>query len=327
MPESVGLRPQPGAVEGNNSNHWDVREDVVSNYPDWPPLPLEKALTFVSAEPVFILDTGTGTVPFPGPSVLSFPLYRVWGDPAWEVGGFWTLKEIPEEEAEFYGTRAVQFRWDSGRYQAKLNNDGAAAPFVKAWMGVAAMQPADGVEADGQPAKEGPYPGYHLPGGVVQIWMPNGTLPWIDCDHTKWNPKPARPAPGTVAEPAELPTIPALNPGSAPGPEHYKVLADLVGILASRLAATDAQLALPPTRHTPLTAQARQLHSTVGALNTHMTYFGDAEAKSRSKLIAQSLVFIARYVDTCALPPAYASPIDDVIGEIVRLALAIERSP
>src|SRR4051794_18914908 len=133
------ITPQPGAVAGSfvpNGLPWtDVSN---KDDPSWPTLPAREAVNFVSAAPVTIGPPTTAADCVPG-----FPLHRIWGDPAWDVGRYWTLAK-PDTEASFYADAAVALNWNSGTYAAVMLNAGSATR-IKAWSGPAARQPAMGI--------------------------------------------------------------------------------------------------------------------------------------------------------------------------------------
>jgi hypothetical protein len=302
----------------------------VVNLPDWPTLPAEQAVNFAndgSLKPVLIRkaeddvwtieDAGTG-------HKASKRLYRVWGDwaatafdwAAWDIARYWT-DEAPESEDDFYGKTAVEFHWNSGRYVAQLKNAGLITE-IRGWSGTVAGQPAENMTPQHRPTGQ-LLDNYHLPGGWTQYFIPTGTLPWIDDYRTPWNL--AVPARKTVVRPA-LQVAPPGKGAVADG-RQYEALAILVEHLARLLEAASEEGAEFGFRNSPLTGQAATLLATGGQLRAHAGSLPDAAAKAQSRLIAQSLVGIARYLDGYPREGSYGGEIRDAIAEVVRWAYAV----
>lgn len=348
-----GAVPQPGADPGGYKSNGLPCADIGPGHtaeigpghtaewppdflPDWPKLPGKHAVNFAyddSLKAVRIIkaekDADAWTIEEvwpepPGPPAFKC-LYRVWGDwavsdwpdwAAWDIGRYWT-DVAPKSEDDFYGKVAVEFHWNSGRYVATLANAGPITE-IRGWSGTIARQPADGMDPRHQPTTE-PYPGYYLRGGVTQYFIPDGTLPFIKEQHTEWNPPKLR------RETIPRPDIQVAPPGKGAVANigHYEALAIWVDYLAQLLEAASKEGAEFGFRNSPPTGQAAILHATGGQLGAHARYLPAAAAKAQSKLIAQSLVPIARYLDGYPQRGSYGGEIEGAIDEVVRWAYAI----
>jgi hypothetical protein len=294
------IHPQPGAVEGELVPNGLPNEDVTR--PDWPTLPGTAAVNFANDEklgPVLI-------------EVSQRKHYRVWGEPAWDIGRYWTHEAL-EKQDDFYGRAAVRLSWNSGQYFAIMKNGGLITR-IKGWSGTTARQPAEDVHKN-------LLPGYHLPGGIVQYFIPDGSLPWIDDKPTHWS-RPAVESGQSIPRPLLQVSPPAK--GDVAVVAQYQALAKQVYHLARLLEAASKEGAGLGLRTMPLTGPARILDANARELSAHGLYvLSDAAAKAQSKLIAQSLVPIARYIDGDIAWSSYGSEISHAIAEVVRWAYAI----
>jgi len=355
---SDDIKPQPGADPGDYKSNGlpyadighgcdtaEIGPDHTAEWPpdflpDWPKLLAAHAVDFaydsslkavrIKKEPDDLTPgTWTWTIeevwPEPlGPKAKKC-LYRVWGDWAvpsapdwagWDIGRYWR-DEFPNSEDDFYGKAAVEFHWNSGRYVAQLKNAGLITE-MRGWSGTIARQPADGMDPHHRPLPL-TLLGYHLAGGAIQYFIPDGTLPYIDEKYTPWNP------PVLARETIPRPDLRGLQPpgkGTVADGSHYLALAILVGYLARLLEAASTEGAEFGFRNSPLTGQAAILRATGDQLRAHAGYLPDAAAKAQSKLIAQSLVPIARYLDGYPRG-SYGGEIEGAINEVVKWAYAI----
>lgn len=320
---SAALQPQFGAVPGYYQQRMLPHEDIEAA--GWPTLKADDAVNFANdgklmpvriKKPVWVEPKDAWRIEDPDTGqLIDFKrLYRVWGDwalpnpkwAAWDIGRYWTDEKPPLTEPpalardDFYGKTAVMLSWNSGRYVAQLVNAGLTE--IRGWRGTIAPQPAEGMDPRPVP---GPYPGYHLPGGVIQYFIPDA-LPFILDDHTPWNPRPLEAIP--------RPDLQVAPPGKgmvADG-RHYQALANLVDYLADLLEAASTEAAEFGFPASPPTGQAAILRAHVRDLPA---------ANADSKLIAQSLVPIARYLD--GYPKWGNGAIEGAIEDVVRWAYAI----
>jgi hypothetical protein len=286
--------PPPGAVKGafvsNSLDNTDV------THAGWPTLPGYQAVNFAkdgSLTPVVVDLSGT--------TQNAIELVRVWGEPAWELGAYWTM-QAPKTEDDFYGQAAIALPWNSGRYLGTLISGGRTGQ-VLAWRGTAARQPA--LDADQKVVD-----GYYLPGGVTQIFIPNGMLPYIGVGPTAWH------TPSTAALAVIEKPIPNLQPPAKGAPavvDHARALADLVGYLARLLEAAGNEGAGGPTG--PLAQQVALLRRSAAALQT--------APPDRIRSVAQALIPLGRYLD--GFPPAHgrAATVEAAVAEVIRWAYAI----
>ena len=116
----------------------------------WPLLPDEKAQTF-GADPV-PQDLAPGT-----------KLYRVIDRNDGAKGSFWNTSPPPATEAEWRNSSAVRDDWngDGGYVTYTVPESG-----LNAWVGPIAPQRLE----------EAPVPGFVLPGGDTQVWVPYGKI-------------------------------------------------------------------------------------------------------------------------------------------------------
>ena len=301
------LEPQPGAALGEYEPNGLPPTDVTNpNNPEWPKLPASQAVNFAadgSLKPV-IIKVGQG-------------YFRAWGDPAWDIGRYWTA-EAPKSQDDFYGRAAVAFHWNAGQYLAQMV-DGGLITEIKGWSGTTARQPADGLDPCTH-SYVAPMPTYHLPGGVIQYFIPDGSLPFIKEQPTGWRP--------SVAEIRELISKPALQvgppaKGTAATTAHYQALAALLQYLARLLGAAGKEGTAVGLRSIPLSGQAAAVDGAARELRAHAAYAPDPSAKARCKLIAQSLVPLGRYLDGAITWSSYHGEIERTISEVIRWAYAI----
>lgn len=305
------IKPQPGAVPGAYLIRVCPNQDI--SHPGWPTLPAKDSPNFAFDDypkPVRIIKAekdGAWIIKDADDRVIdeSKSLYRVWGEPAYDIGRYWT-DEAPESEKDFYGNTAVALSWNSGRYLAQLKNAGLITE-IRGWRGTIAPQPADGMNRQ-------TLPDYHLPGGLIQYFIPDA-LPWIAELHTKWNP--AKQPHVTIPTPALQVAPPGK--GTVADGSHYQALADLVDYLAHLLVEeASTQGAEFGFRTSSFTGQAAILDAKKSQLGA-----ADAAANADSRLIAQSLVPIARYLDGYPEWGSDGDAIRGAIENVVKWAYAI----
>jgi len=230
----------------------------------------------------------------------------VWGEPAWDIGRYWTLG-MPTNEADFFGKCAVQYNWNGGRYLCELFNPGPALE-VKAWSGLVARQPAVGLDSSGHPA--GLIPGYHLPGGWSQVFVPDGSLPYLSITHTAWN-KQASATP-TIA-PAAAPPPPSGLDGAG-----YARLYRAVHELAARLDSLDRQ------SNRSGGGQAQILRRTLQAVNAD---HAAPDGRNLARLALWSLVATGRLADRelsmTDQPDTFDQAVNEVVDAAYKLAQAL----
>jgi outer membrane protein OmpA-like peptidoglycan-associated protein len=107
--------PPPGAVKGafvsNSLDNTDV------THAGWPTLPGYQAVNFAkdgSLTPVVVDLSGT--------TQNAIELVRVWGEPAWELGAYWTM-QAPKTEDDFYGQAAIALPLTFAPGSASLSAD------------------------------------------------------------------------------------------------------------------------------------------------------------------------------------------------------------
>lgn len=153
--DPLDLTPQPGAVyseEGFIANGLGPTIDIV--HEGWPDLPGSQATNSISVEP---WELTIPTVSSPAPS-------RVWSDPAWDIGRYWS--EVSAQTAnQFYGDFAVEYQWNGGLYQATLKALPAGVKSIKVWKGPTARQPAMLLDPSGSGRVIGTPMYWVLPGG------------------------------------------------------------------------------------------------------------------------------------------------------------------
>ena len=318
------LTPQPGAVKGNFEANGLPKADVTNpSDPSWPRLPAEQAPNFVTASPLLISYKPKET------GVSPTPLFRVWGEPAWDIGRYWTL-ERPATNVEFYGGVAVEYGWNSGRYVAQLVTAGAVTT-IQAWLGPTARQPAMGIHGDGRPPEI--LAGYYLPGETTQICIPDGTLPYLSDQRTPWNVdtthKAGRPtaASPTVTEP--------LSPERLPGAMKEAGYVNLVAAvlrLSGLLRQLDHQASILGPRLAAmsalLTGQAIVLERRLQALNVDLPNFqSDREATTRVTALLWSLVATGRHVDGDFSWSGQSAAIDQAVRDVVFTAYDLAQAP
>ncbi len=303
--------PQPGAVAGSyeaNKNSRAYRDVTQSG---WPDLPASQAVNFVKdtpLEPVTLVVAGR---------MGSQELYRNWGDPAWDLGSYWTDKPF-ETEDDFYGLAAVEKTWNSGQYLALLKNTGLLTE-IKAWRGVTAVQPAIDM------ATKAPSPNYHLPGGVIQTFIPYNTLPYVVNTPSAWAPSDAPPGLARLA-----PKVAPPAPGTAAHKTHYEALADLVDHLAAALGGASGALANAGARIADASArakfaeQAAPLERIAAGLRANASNLTSTGARAQARLLAQSLIPLARYLDGTIIRSGPGGAIDGAVADIVKWACAID---
>ena len=162
--------------------------------------------------------------------------------------------------------------------------------------------------------------GGHPVGGVKQYYIPNGLLPWINNDSTGWWKK-ATAAHVQIKKP-QLKIGPPSK-GAVADASHFLALEKLVDYLARLLQAAGDEGTQFRVRTEPFSGQAANLKAKAGVLQAHAGYLPDPAAKARSKLIAQSLVPIARYLDGDIGSSSYAQEINSAIDAVVKWAYAI----
>lgn len=308
MTDTSTLTPQPGAVKGDFIANGLPKQDVSNpNDPTWPILPGSQAPNFVNAKPFLLTFATDKSNPAAGGMLTLLP-FRVWGEPAWDIGRYWTLG-MPSNEADFYGKCAVQYDWNGGRYVCELNNPGPALT-VKAWSGLVARQPAMGLDSSGHPA---PMPGYHLPGGWTQVYVPDGTLPYLSNSHTAWNP----PVQATAA--AKPGVAAAANAGGLDG-AGYERLYRAVSELTARLEALDRQ------SNRSGGGQAQVLRRRMQAVNAGLAHTPDA--RDRVRLALWSLVATGRLADrelsVTEQPDAFNQAVSEVVDVAYKLAQTLD---
>ncbi len=298
------LKPQPGAVSGPFIPNGLPRKDVTNDKDKtWPILPGSQAVNFVDAEPALITFA-------PDPNahgMVSLLPFRVWGEPAWDVGRYWSFG-APPSEADFYGKLAVVYDWNSARYLCQLNNPGAAVT-IKGWTGVVARQPAMGLDDAGKPVCF--LLDYHLPGGGKQIYVPDGTLPYLVNQHTRWN------GPRTPVNPGKPFPRPEAFPKGV-DPRDYEQLVLAAKALSQLLTSID-------TAATSYGAnQASLINSRINMLNLDLAEgVTKADSRARARLTLWSLVATGRQVDLDLSRISEAAAIDKAVNQIVESSLKI----
>ena len=297
------LTPQPGAVTGDYAPNGLPKQDVKNpNDPSWPILPCSQAPNFVNAKPMLVIFGTDKSKPAAG-GLLSLLPFRVWGDPAWDIGRYWTFG-VPPSEADFYGKCAVEFDWNGAGFICELNNPGPALT-IKAWSGLVASQPALGLDASGRPA--GLIPGYHLPGGATQVYIPDGTLPFLTNTRTSWSAPRAKAM--AVAKPTAAPA--AAPPGV--NAADYARLDAAIAALSAQLDVLDHQ--------SPRSggSQAELLRRRMRALSEDLA-LATPEARARARLAAWSLVGTGRLVDRELPDDGQSDAFNRGVGEVVDAA-------
>lgn len=244
--------------------------------------------------------------------MLTLLPFRVWGEPAWDIGRYWTLG-MPSDEADFYGKCAVQYDWNGGRYVCELNNPGPALT-VKAWSGLVARQPAMGLDSSGHPV---PLPGYHLPGGWTQVYVPDGTLPYLSNSHTAWN------APQAQAVAAAKPAVaPPASPYGLDDAEYNRLYL-AVSELTARLESLDQQ------SNRSSGGQAQVLRRRMQAVNADLSPTAP-DARDRVRLALWSLVATGRLADrelsVDSQPDAFNQAVNEVVEAAYKLAQSLDEN-
>lgn len=308
MSVTTTLKPQPGAVKGDFIANGLPKQDVSNpNDPTWPVLPGSQAPNFVNAKPFQLTFATDKSKPAAGGMLTLLP-FRVWGEPAWDIGRYWTLG-MPSNEADFYGKCAVQYDWNGGRYVCELNNPGPALT-VKAWSGLVARQPAMGLDSSGHPA---PMPGYHLPGGWTQVYVPDGTLPYISNSHTAWNPPQAQPT--AAAKPNVAPPTPPYGLDDAEYNRLYLAVSELI----ARLESLDRQ------SNRSGGGQAQVLRRRMQAVNADLS-LAAPDARDHVRLALWSLVATGRLADRELSVTNQTDGFDQAVSEVVEAAYKLART-
>jgi hypothetical protein len=308
------LNVQPGAVAGPLIPNGLPPDDILN--PDdagWPKLPGKQAVNFADARPCL--------VQWSAERGLEPSLYRVWGEPAWDIGRYWS-PAIPTNADRFYGGLAVCYNWNSGRYAAALKSPGPLTQ-IKAWWGTVARQPAMLLSEDGRVI--GTLADYHLPGGELQVYIPDGTLPYIADNRTPWNTSAALVA--AVAEPSlELLSREHLPESIEPG--EYRNLMEALQNLAGLLRQVDGEIpdgaGLRAGKAGVLAAQAGLLMDRAMTVNTGLAGLRSGNLPpGELKAVLYSLVGIGRLVDADFSFSGRSAAVDQELDRIVKAAYAL----
>jgi hypothetical protein len=312
MSDEPNVIIQPGATTGDFvPNGLNPNGPIV--YPGWPDLPQEQAPNFVDAKPITIVFGGSAS----GDDSIGGPLFRVWGgENAWDIGRYWTLAP-PATQDEFYGKAAVEAVWNSGLYVATLQNAGSAPLPIKAWSGVVARQPALARDSQGQ---WGFIDKHYLRGGAIQVYLPDGSLPYIREENTAWNLS----SPRTTE--VDTPTIQPLSVEMIPeGMEaDYQRLCSAINSLSNRLGSLAVQANGSGRRVAAsglLDGPAEVLNERLKSLNEDLKKVKtDPDARAHARLILWSLVATGRYLDGDFSWSGQSAAVDQAVREIVQAA-------
>jgi hypothetical protein len=312
--EPQDLTPQPGAVyskEGFIANGLPAT-DV--KHQDWPDLPGSQAPNFVSVEPWELSI----------PSVSSPELSRVWGDPAWDIGRYWS-EVHPQTANQFYGDFAVEYQWNGGLYLAALKALPAGVTSIKLWKGPTARQPAMLLDPSGSGRVIGTLMNWLLPGGGIQYYVPDGTFPYFANQKTAWNPhlSQATAIPPTLIAPLTAQQLPA-----GVEPATYGKLLEALGRLATLLRQIEAsagnQSSLLGGKEGSLSRSAELLVQAGEQLNQHLSSAAtNADAKAQATLTLWSLVATGRHVDGDFSFSGQQVAVDQAITDVVTAAYAL----
>ncbi|MEB3301333.1 MAG: hypothetical protein VKN56_05115 [Cyanobacteriota bacterium] len=250
---------------------------------------------------------------------------RVWGDPAWDIGRYWS-EAPPQTVDQFYGGLAVQYDWNGGLYLATLQAVQTGVTSIKVWKGPTARQPADLLDPSGSGRVVGTLKNYVLPGGEIQYFVPDGTFPYFTNQKTAWNAKLSQ---ATQPAPIQIPPLaaPLLPPDMEPG-TYEKLLASL-GRLATLLQQIEAGNNRPllGAKEGFLNRSAERLVQSAKRLNKHLLSAStNPDAKDQVNLTLWSLVATGRHVDGdlsfSGQQDAVNQAITDVVTAAYRLAKA-----
>lgn len=288
----MSAQPQPGAVPGPFvSNGLQEPPDPPAG---WPSLPASQAVNFTSATPITL-----------GPSTV---LYRVYGGATAEAGRYWSPVVFSTADA-FYGGDAVELSWDSGLYLATMALGlSMAGESLPVWYGPCATQPADDTEGN-------ILPGYHLPGGQEQYWIPD--LASVATSPTAWNQgdSPTHPE---LFRPAPVPAEATTAPGAAP----YLEIADLLDQLVVLLGHADAEAKAPHLSVPHLEAQAAVLNRRRMALLESIRGLPEEQARTDARTVLAALLGIGRYVEPPGPWSRHSRDIQAVVDSLVARVFA-----
>lgn len=326
MPSPIAppdLTPQPGAVfsaEGFVPNGLPFEDHVPNvlhhedvNYKDWPTLPAAEAVNFVSAEP-FELKILTDLTPS-----------RIWGDPAWDLGCYWS--EAPaNDKNHFYGDFSVKYSWNSAQYQGLLQALPTGVTSIKAWRGPTARQPAELLDESGRSTEKN-SPDHQLPGGGIQYYIPKGTFPYIHNSTTPWRLLAIQ---ATAIAPTLIAPLPAQQLPAEVEPATYGKLLEALGRLATLLRQIEANAGgnNPLLGRTEgfLSRSAERLAQAGEQLNQHLASAAtNADAKAQATLTLWSLVATGRHVDGDFSFSGQQGAVDQAINDVVAAAYALAK--
>lgn len=314
MPSPVDppdLTPQPGAVfweEGFIPNGLP-NEDLV--HEGWPKLPGDQAVNFVMAEPCLL---------FASESVRH--VLRVWGDPAWDIGRYWSMTN-PQTAGQFYGGLSVELHWNSGLYQAELRQATPGKLKIMVWRGPTARQPAELLDASGQLVKLSTQ--YFLPGGDIQYYIPFEYFTSIFNQKTAWNAPASQ---STEIDSIRIAPLPAQQLPEGMEPATYGKLLEALGRLATLLRQIEANAGsnnpLLGAKDGFLSRSAELLVQAGKQLNQHLSSAAtDADAKVQATLTLWSLVATGRHVDGNFSFSGQQEAVDQAINDVVTAAYAL----
>lgn len=302
MPTTKSLASplEPGAIAGLLPATALPAQAIAAAAP-WVALDSGVAPNFTAAQPVLL---PAGTV-----------LRRVFGYPdaadpypSWEVGSWWTRQPLPATEAEWRGSYAVEVKWNGGQCVVAWTTP----QDIHAWCGPAT--PQAGELANGDPA-----PGYYLPGGGEQIYIPAAAQPvgaWVP-GATAWT----SPAPATSAAKTPKPPV-ATVAKKAAGVPTIVDLVESIGRLTGLLQAMAKEAKRIQLEGGALGFQAKRLT----LLASRVVKFSSGARRQHLPLVLQKLTGLARHVHTQYPWSANSAAATNALRTVVEQADALLRA-